>query len=132
MPSRQVGLIQWDCIELKALCRKYGVERKIRGKDLPALIKSQKVREKFFSFKIQSTTEWSDKNFKDLWGMITWNPTLQLKYENLLMLAKIARVQCISTSTCERAFFIQNIIKSKFRNKLKMKGYALYFLNFLN
>ena len=71
MPSRQVGLAQWGCVELKALCRQYGVERKIRGKDLPPLIKSQKVREEFFSFKIQSTTEWSDKNFKDLWGMIT-------------------------------------------------------------
>ena len=75
---------------------------------MPPLIKSQKVREEFFSFKIQSTTEWSDKNFKDLWGMIIWNPTLQLKYENLLVLAEIARVQCISTATCERAFSIQN------------------------
>ena len=92
MPSKQVGLAQWGCAELEALCRQYGVERKIRGKDLPPLIKSQKVREEFFSFKIQSTTEWSDKNFKDLWGMITWNPTLRLKYENLLVLAEIARV----------------------------------------
>jgi hypothetical protein len=54
--------------------------------------------------------------------MITWNPTLQLKYENLLMLAEIARVQCISTATCERAFSIQNIIKNKFRNKLGTKN----------
>ena len=107
---------------MEALCGQYGVERKIRGKDLAPLIKSQKVREEFFSFKIQSTTEWSDKNFKDLWGMITWNPTLQLKYENLLVLAEIARVQCISTATCERAFSIQNIIKSKFRNKIGTKN----------
>ena len=54
--------------------------------------------------------------------MITWNPILQLNYENLLMLAEIARVQCISTATCERAFSIQNIIKSKFRNKLGTKN----------
>ena len=96
MPSRQVGLAQWSCAELEALCWHYGVERKVRGKDLPPLIKSQKVREEFFSFKIQSTTEWFDIKFKDLWGMITWNPTLQLKYENLLVLVEIARVQCIS------------------------------------
>jgi len=89
---------------------------------LPPLIKSQKVREEFFSFKIQSTTECGDKTFKDLWGMITRNPTLQLKYENLLVLAEIARIQCISTTTCERAFFIQNMIKSKFRNKLGTKN----------
>ena len=66
MPSRQVGLTQWSCAKLEALCREYGIERKIRSKELPPLIKSQKVREEFFSFKIQSTTEWSDKNFKDL------------------------------------------------------------------
>ena len=122
MPSRQVGLAQWGCAEMEVLCGQYGVERNVRGKILPPLIKPQKVREEFFAFKIQSTTEWCDKTFKDLWGMITWNPTLQLKYENLLMLAEIARVQCISTATCERAFSIQNIIKNKFRNKLGTKN----------
>ena len=54
--------------------------------------------------------------------MITWNPTLQLKYENLLVLVEITRVQCISTAICERAFSIQNVIKSKFRNKLGTKN----------
>jgi len=48
MLSRQVGLAQWSCTELEVLCGQYGVERKIRRKDLPLLIKSQKVREEFF------------------------------------------------------------------------------------
>ena len=34
------------------------------------------------------------------------------------MLGEIARVQCVTTATCERAFSIQNVIKTKFRNRL--------------
>jgi hypothetical protein len=50
--------------------------------------------------------EWGDKNFKDLWGMITWNHALQAQYPNLLILAELAHVQCVSTTTCERAFSV--------------------------
>lgn len=103
------------------MCRQYGVDRRIEGKNLPHLVKVQKEREEFFSFKIQSTIEWSNKTINDLWSMITWNPALQLKYENQLVLVEIARVQCISTATCERAFSIQNIIKVRYRNKLGTK-----------
>jgi hypothetical protein len=51
--------------------------------------------------------------------MISWNPSLQGKYVNLLILAEIARMQCVSTAACKRAFSVQNCIKSKFRNRLK-------------
>lgn len=51
--------------------------------------------------------------------MISWNSSLQVKYSNLLILAEIASVQCVSTASCERAFSVQNCIKSKFRNRLK-------------
>ena len=37
--------------------------------------------------------------------MIILNPTLQLKYRNLIEFDVIARVQYISTTTCERTFF---------------------------
>jgi len=35
----------------------------------------------------------------------------------LILLAKIARVQCVSTTTCERVFSIQNLIKTCVRKK---------------
>jgi len=54
--------------------------------------------------------------------MITWNHTLKIKYENLLVLAEIARVQCISTASCERAFSVQNCIKTKQRNRMLIKN----------
>ena len=54
--------------------------------------------------------------------MMSWNHTLQLKYANLRVLADIARVQCVSTAQCERAFSIQNSIKTKFRNNLQTKN----------
>ena len=34
-------------------------------------------------------------------------------YPNMLVLADLARVQCVSTTTCERAFRIQNLIKTR-------------------
>jgi len=50
--------------------------------------------------------------------MITWNHALQARYPNLLILATLAHVQCVSTATCERAFSVQNLIKTKVRNRL--------------
>jgi hypothetical protein len=75
-------------------------------------------KHEFLAFKLQCTTEWRNKNFRDLWGMITWNHALQAQYPNLLILAELAHVQCVSTTTCERAFNVKNLIKTKVRNRL--------------
>jgi hypothetical protein len=53
--------------------------------------------------------------------MITWKYSLQTRYPNLFVLANLARVQCVSTSTCERAFRVQNLIKTRVKNKLGSK-----------
>jgi hypothetical protein len=66
--------------------------------------------------------EWGDKNFEDLWGMITWNHALQARYPNLLILVELAHVQCVSTVTCERALSVQKLIKTKVRNRLGSKN----------
>jgi hypothetical protein len=63
-----------------------------------------------------------DKNFEDLWGMITWNHALQALYPNLLILAELAHVQSVSTATCECAFSVQKLIKTKVRNRLGSKN----------
>jgi len=65
--------------------------------------------------------DWNDKMFEDLWALVTWNSALQVNYTNILVLASIARCQCVSTSTCETAFSMQNVIKTKFRNCLNIK-----------
>ena len=54
--------------------------------------------------------------------MITWNEALHTHYPNLLVLARLALVQCVSTTTCERAFSIQNLIKTRVRNRLGSKN----------
>ena len=41
-----------------------------------------------------------------------------MAWPNLLILAKLAHVQCVSTATCESAFSVQNLIKTKARNRL--------------
>jgi hypothetical protein len=53
-----------------------------------------------------------DKNFKGLWGMITWNHALQAQYPNLLILAELAHVQCVSIVTCEHVFSVHNRLGS--------------------
>ena len=65
--------------------------------------------------------DWNDKTFRDLWAMVTWNTALQVKYANILVLADIARCQCVSTATCERVFAVQNMIKTKFQNHINTK-----------
>ena len=79
------------------------------------------VKESFFNFKLQEMMDWNDKTFRDLWAMVTWNFALQVKYANILVLADIARCQCVSTATCERVFSVQNVIKTKFRTPLNTK-----------
>ena len=49
-------------------------------------------------------------------GMITWNHALQTRYPNLLILAKLAHVQYVSTTMCEHAFSVQNLIKTRVIN----------------
>jgi hypothetical protein len=54
--------------------------------------------------------------------MITWNHALEARYLNLLILAKLAHVQCVSTATCERAFSVKKLIKTKVRNRLSSRN----------
>ena len=54
--------------------------------------------------------------------MIIWNHAMQAQYPNLLILAELAHVQCVSTATCERALSVQKLIKIKVRNRLGSKN----------
>ena len=121
MPSKRVGLSSWSVTDLEVLLNHYAVEKEFGGKILPPLVNSDECRREFFNFKLQGTLDWSDKTFKDVWSMIIWNEPLQKSYANLLQLAEIARCQCISTATCERAFSVQNAIKIRHRNHLNTK-----------
>ena len=122
MPVKQVGLRSWGVTELETILSHFGVDRAIGSKVFPAMIDASAVKREFLAFKLQATTEWQDKTFRDLWTMVSWNPTLQLKYSNLLAIADIARIQCVSTAQCERAFSVQNCIKTKFRNRLQTRS----------
>ena len=121
LPLRQVGMGSWGVLELEKLCNHFGQDLHIDEKKICALINVDATKREFFSYKVQASTEWHDKTFNDVWSMISWNQLLRGKYENLRILADIARVQCVSTAQCERAFSIQNCIKTKTRNKLDTK-----------
>jgi len=71
-------------------------------KKIEALINPSITKKGFFAFKLQAIIEWLDKGFGNLWSHIFWSPILQLKYSNLLILIEIARIQCISSTTCEK------------------------------
>ena len=69
-------------------------------------------------------SSWRDQasDNEHLWGMITWNRALQAQYPNLIILAKLAHVQCVSTTVCECVFSVQNFMETKVRNKLGNKN----------
>ena len=122
LPSRQVGMKSWEVVELEKLCDHFGKAKTIGESKYGAMIDADGVRREFHAYKIQASTEWREKSFSDFWSMVSWNHALQLKYTNLRVLADIARVQCVSIVQCERAFSIQNCIKTKFCNKLQTKN----------
>jgi hypothetical protein len=118
MPQRQVGSASWGVIQLEMLLGQYGVEKRKGGAIIPPLVDSTACKQVFYAFKLQGSIEWMERTFGDVWASITWSPSLRLKYPNLLILAEIARCQCVSTATCERAFSVQNCIKQKHRNRM--------------
>ena len=79
-------------------------------KDPPPRINPSEIK-RVILYKLQVTTNQLDNNFKDLCTMITWSCTLKVKYENLIVLAEIARVQRINTTTCARTFSMHNYIR---------------------
>ena len=81
---------------MEVLLNYYAVEKEIGGKTLSPLVNSDECRREFFNFKLQGTLDWSDKTFKDVWSMITWNEPLQKSYANLLQLVEITRYQCVN------------------------------------
>jgi hypothetical protein len=113
MPQRQIGLASWGVVQLELLLQQYGVHKYKGGVIIPPLVDSAACKQEFFAFKLQGSTEWMERTFGDVWASISWSPSLKLKYPNLLTLAEIARCQCVSTATCERAFSVQNSIKQK-------------------
>ena len=121
LPSRQVGMGSWGVQELEKLCNHFGKDLHNDETNFCALINVDATKREFFFYKVQASTEWHDKTFDDVWSMISWNQLLRGKYENLRILADIARVQCVSTTQCERTFSIQNCIITKTRNKLDTK-----------
>ena len=52
--------------------------------------------------------------------MIIWSHALQARYPNVL--AELFHVQCVSTMTCGRTFNVQNLIKTKVKNRLDSMG----------
>ena len=118
LPQRQVGLSSYGVVQSDLLLKQYGEEKRIGGTTYPPLVNVAACKQEFFAFKVQGSGEWSDRTFEDLWTSISWSPSLKLKFPNLLTLADIARCQCVSTATCERAFSVQNNIKQKKRNRM--------------
>ena len=47
---------------------------------------------------------------------------MQIRYLNLLVLVDLVRVECISTTTCERVLCIQALTKTQVRNKFVSKN----------
>lgn len=66
MPSRQVGLQNWCVTELDSLLSHYGVDRSYGGFSFPPFVDVVVCKREFLAFKLQCTTEWREKNFRDL------------------------------------------------------------------
>jgi len=79
MPSKQVGLASWRVVDLDLLCGQYGVDCEIEKRRMIPIVNFVAIKREFFAFKLQATTDWLDKRFKDVWSIITWNYTLKVK-----------------------------------------------------
>lgn len=60
-------MANWGVIDLELLCGQYGVKRKIEGRKIAPLINYIAIKRNFFAFKLQVTTDWLNKNFKNIW-----------------------------------------------------------------
>lgn len=66
MPSKLVNLVGWSVMDVEILCSHYGKQHEVNGKSLDPPIIPELIKHDMFLFKIQSTSDWMDKNFMDL------------------------------------------------------------------
>jgi hypothetical protein len=58
--------------------------------------------------------------------MITWIPSFQERFANLLMLTKITKIQYINIATCERAFSTQIVLILSLETDYKDNTWKVY------
>ena len=66
MPSGEVALQNWCIYELDILLYHYGVDHSHGNFKFPHLVDQTACKSEFLAFKLQCTTKWGDKNFRDL------------------------------------------------------------------
>ena len=66
MLAKQVGLKSWGVTRLQSIVEHYGTNHVIGSKTFPAMVDAIAVKQEFFTFKIQATTEWQEKLFCEL------------------------------------------------------------------
>ena len=127
MPFKRIDMYSWDVVDLEVLLNHYIVKKEIGDKVLPLFINSNECRKEYFNLKLQRTLDWSDKTFKDVWSMKTWNEPLQKSYANLsqriLTFTKKVMLTFCNSLRLQNAnvllllvkeiFSIQNVIKTK-------------------
>ncbi|KAL2609034.1 hypothetical protein R1flu_027607 [Riccia fluitans] len=121
MPSKMVKLRDWGQMPMEILCEHFGVAKPLFGVLQDPLLSSILLRTEFFNFKSHAIIAYNDLSFRQLWQLVDLSDSLKLKYPELSKLSTIARVQCCSTAECERGFSLQNIIKSKIRNRVTIE-----------
>ena len=83
--SHKVGLANRGVLNLEVLYAQNGVEKNISGRRMFVLINSGAIKRRFFSFKLQATTNWLDKKFQRFRGNDHLESTFKVKYENLVV-----------------------------------------------
>ncbi|KAL2651746.1 hypothetical protein R1flu_019874 [Riccia fluitans] len=121
MPSKMVKLRDWGQGPTEILCEHFGVAKPLSGVLQDPLLSSTLLCTKFFNFKSHAITTYNDLSFTQLWQLVDLSNSSKLKYPELSKLFAIVRVQCCSTAQCERGFSLQNIIKSKIRNRVTIE-----------
>ncbi|MCO5561009.1 hypothetical protein L7F22_014630 [Adiantum nelumboides] len=116
-------LKNYGVAEIESLASYYGSAKFLKNKEqVGPWVDMVQVKKEYQYFKSQAPFEWEDRSLRDTWVSIARNPTTRAKYPMLLILAHLSMLQCASTTSCERGFSIQNIIKSKLRNALTTRS----------
>jgi len=92
MSHRQIGLASWGVVELDFSLQQYRQQRSKGRRTFLPLVDAAVCKQELFSFKLQGSTKWTDRTFRDIWASISWSPSLKLKYPNLLTLTESANV----------------------------------------
>lgn len=124
LPSDQ-ELASYGLTELDVLCAHYGASKTSQGGlELPPVVDTEKTRDEWVVFRQLMSANFKACSTQAMAAKLLSCADTTEAYPNMLKLVTLALTMPLSTAVCERGFSKHNLIKTRYRARLKTQNVA--------